>query len=166
MDKEIQALEKNHTWDVTTLPPGKSPINCKWVYKVKLNIDGSVERFKSRLVAKGYTQRKGLDFLETFSLVAKTVSVRVLLALVATKQWPLHQLDINNAFHHGNLDEEVYMTLPPGFHSKGEYVSAFSSSSSATPKVCKLVKSLYGLRQASRQWYTKLLATITQLGFV
>ena len=85
MDKEIQALEMNHTWDVTSLPPGKSPIGCKWVYKVKLNLDGSVERFEARLVAKGYTQREGLDFLETFSLVAKTVSVRVLLALAAAR---------------------------------------------------------------------------------
>ena len=82
---------------------------------------------------------EGLDFLETFSLVAKTVSVRVL-------KWPLHQLDINNTFLHGDLDEEVYMTLPPGFHNKGECVS----DSSIAPRVCKLVKSLYGLRQASR----------------
>ena len=107
MDKEVQALETNHTWDVTTLPPGKLPIGCKWVYKVKLNPDGSVERSKARLVAKGYTQREGLDFLETFSPVAKTVSVRVLLALAAAKSWPLHQLDINNAFLHGDLEEEV-----------------------------------------------------------
>ena len=85
MDKEIQALEQNHTWDVTNLPPGKLPIGCKWVYKVKLNLDGSVERFNARLVAKGYPQREGLDFLETFSLVAKIVSVRVLLALTVAK---------------------------------------------------------------------------------
>ncbi|XP_075670230.1 uncharacterized protein LOC142640000 [Castanea sativa] len=166
MDKEIQALEQNHTWDVTTLPPGKSLIGCKWVYRVKLNPDGSVERFKARLVAKGYTQREGLDFLETFSPVAKIVSVRVLLALAAARQWPLHQLDIDNAFLHGDLDEEVYMTLPPGFHSKGESISASLVAPSAAPKVCKLIKSLYGLRQASRQWYTKLSATIKELGFV
>ena len=156
MDLEIQALENNHTWDVTTLPHDKFPIGCKWVYKIKFNLDGSIEMYKARLVAKGYTQREGLDFLETFSPVAKTISVRVLIALAAARSWPLHQLDINNAFLHGDLDEEVYMTLPPGFHSKGE-----CSASSSGPKVCKLVKSLYGLRQASRQWYTKLSATIT-----
>ena len=85
MDREIQALEQNHTWDVTTLSPSKSPIGCKWVYKVKLNPNGIVERFKARPVAKGYTQREGLDFLETFSPIAKIVSVRVLLALAIAK---------------------------------------------------------------------------------
>ena len=159
MDKEIQALEATKTWVLTPLPPGKRPIGCKWVYRVKLNPDGNVERYKARLVAKGYTQREGLDFLETFSLVARTVLVRVLIALASAKGWPLHQLDINNVFLHGNLDEEVYMDLSPGYHSKGE-------SNSATPMVCKLVKSLYGLMQASRQWNAKLSATILDLGFI
>ena len=121
MDKEIQALEQNHTWELTSLPPGKTPIGCKWVYRINLKSDGigPVERYKARLVAKGYTQREGLDFIETFSPMAKAVSVRVLIALPIARSWPLHQLDINNAFLHGDLDEEVYMTLPPGFHSKG-----------------------------------------------
>ena len=119
MDKEIQTLEQTHTWVLTPLPPGKRPIGCKWVYRVKLNPDGTIERYKARLVAKGYTQRERLDFSETFSPVAKTVSVRVLIALASTKGWPLYQLDINNAFLHGDLDEEVYMDLPLVFTARG-----------------------------------------------
>ena len=119
MDKEIQALEQTHTWVLTPLPPGKRPIGCKWVYRVKLNPNGTIERYKARLVAKGYTQRERLDFSETFSPVAKTVSVRDLIALASTKGWPLYQLDINNAFLHGDLDEEVYMDLPLVFTARG-----------------------------------------------
>ena len=158
MDKEIHALETTHTWVLTPLPLGKIPIDCKWVYRVKLNLNGSVKRYKARFVAKGYTQREGLYFFETFSLVAKTVSIRVLIALASAQRWPLHQLDINNAFLHGDLEEEGYIELPLGYHSKGE-------STSSAPMVCNLAKSLYGLKQASRQWNAKLFATISALGF-
>jgi hypothetical protein len=154
MQAEITALETNNTWIVTTLPPNKHPIGCKWVYKVKHKSDGSIERYKARLVAKGYTQCEGLDYHETFSPVAKMTTVRVFLALAAAKGWLLHQLDVNNAFLHGDLDEEVYMTMPPGFAVNGE------------SKVCKLTKSLYGLKQASRNWFSKFSTALVDLGFI
>ena len=105
MIDEINALEHNKTWDLAILPPNKTTIGCKWVYQVKFKADGSVERYKARLVAKGYTQQEGLDFFDTYSPVAKMTTVRVLLAIAAAKQWYLHQLDVNNAFLHGDLNE-------------------------------------------------------------
>ena len=154
MDKEIEALEVTNTWSLVPLPPGKSPIGCKWVYRVKYLPDGSIERYKARLVAKGFAQKFGLDYSETFSPVAKFVSVRIVLTLTAVKGWFLHQIDVNNAFLHGDLNEDVYMCLPPSFHSKGTNV------------VCKLNKSFYSLKQASRQWFDKFSTTILQMGFV
>uniref|UniRef100_A0A2N9J2J6 Reverse transcriptase Ty1/copia-type domain-containing protein n=1 Tax=Fagus sylvatica TaxID=28930 RepID=A0A2N9J2J6_FAGSY len=107
MTKELAALEANHTWVLTSLPPGKHPIGCKWVYKIKFKSDGSIERYKARLVAKGYNQLEGIDYAETFSPVAKLVTVRCFIALAATQGWSITQLDVNNAFLHGDLDEEA-----------------------------------------------------------
>ncbi|KAK3005742.1 hypothetical protein RJ639_017145 [Escallonia herrerae] len=114
MAKEISALEANNTWTLMPLPSGKRAIDSKWVYKVKFHPDGTVERYKARLVAKGYNQIEGLDFHETFAPVAKLVTVRCLLAIASIKKWELHQLDVNNAFLHGDLEEEVYMKIPQG----------------------------------------------------
>jgi len=158
MGMEITALEDNGTWVVCSLPVGKKAVGCKWVYKIKLNADGSLERYKARLVAKGYTQTEGLDYVDTFSPVAKLTTVKLLIAVAAAKGWSLSQLDISNAFLNGSLDEEIYMTLPPGYSPR-------QGDSFPPNAVCRLKKSLYGLKQASRQWYLKFSESLKALGF-
>ena len=103
MQAELDAMEANNTWSLTVLPKDKHSIGCKWIYKIKYRSDGSIERYKARLIAKGYTQQEGLDFIEIFSLVAKLVTVKVLLALAASHNWILVQLDVNNAFLNDDL---------------------------------------------------------------
>ncbi|KAJ9673153.1 hypothetical protein PVL29_026432 [Vitis rotundifolia] len=137
MLEEIRALEDNHTWKLVDLPQGKKVVSCKWVFAVKVNTDGSVARLKARLVARGYAQTYGVDYSDTFSLVAKLNSVQLFISIVASQQWMIHQLDIKNAFLHGDLEEEVYMEQPLGFVAQGEY-----------EKVCYLKKALYGLKQS------------------
>jgi len=152
MHKEIQALLDNNTWDFVDLPPGKKAINSKWVYKVKLHSDGTLERLKARLVIRGFTQQYGVDYQEVFSPVVKMATIRAVIALAAAKGWGLYQLDVNNAFLHGDLDEVVYMTVPQGIPNP-------------TNKVYRLRKSLYGLKQASRQRFQKLSSTLSSLGY-
>ncbi|KAL0416927.1 UNVERIFIED_CONTAM: Retrovirus-related Pol polyprotein from transposon RE2 [Sesamum latifolium] len=152
MEDEIQALEQNHTWVLTTLPAGKKPISCKWVFKTKLKADDSVESYKARLVAKGYNQIEGIDYTDSFSPVAKAVTVRLFLTLSAANSWALQQLDINNAFLHGFLDEDLYMSPPEGYQV-------------APGLVCKLERSLYGLKHASRQWNVELTVKLQEYGF-
>jgi len=144
MKEELKALEDNKIWFINELPLGKIATGCRWVYKVKHKVDDFIERYEAHLVAKGYTQIEGLDFLDTFAPVAKLTTLRLLLALATTNNWTLKQLDVNNVFLHGELDEEVYMVLPPGLHS------------SSTNLVSCLRKSLYGLKQEERQLYAKL----------
>ena len=111
----MATLEANNTWFITTLPLGKKAIGCRWVYKIKHKFDGSFERYKACLVANGYTQLKGIDYDETFSPTAKMVTIHCLLALVVAQHWSLHQFDVHNVILHGDLSEEIYMSLPIGF---------------------------------------------------
>ena len=120
-------------------PKGKNVVGCKWVYKVKLKADGTVDRYKARLVAKGYKQRYGIDYEDTFSPVVKAATIRLILSIDVSKGWSLCQLDVQNAFLQGVLEEEVYMRQPPGYANKTR--SNF---------VCRLDKAIYGLKWAPR----------------
>lgn len=154
MQAEISALENTGTWKLVDLPPNVKPIGCKWIYKIKHHADGSIERYRARLVAKGYTQVEGLDYFDTYSPVAKLTTVRTVIALASINHWHIHQLDVNNAFLHGDLQEDVYMLVPPGI------------TTSKPNQVCKLLKSLYGLKQASRKWYEKLTSLLIQHQYI
>ncbi|KAK4390220.1 Retrovirus-related Pol polyprotein from transposon RE2 [Sesamum angolense] len=126
---------------------------CRWIYKIKLRPDGTIERCKARLVAKGFSQVEGIDYNDCFAPVAKTVTVRLFLAVAAGRGWPLHHLDVNNAFLHGSLDEVIYMDAPEGYKIP-------------PGQVCRLKKSLYGLKQASRQWNQEFTNKIKAYGFI
>ncbi|RVW22233.1 Retrovirus-related Pol polyprotein from transposon TNT 1-94 [Vitis vinifera] len=136
-------------------PPGKKPVGCRWIYTVKYKTDGSIERFKARLVAKWYTQTYGIDYIETFAPIAKINTVRVLLSLAANLDWPLQQFNVKNAFLHDELFEEVYMDLPPGC----------MVSEKQCQKVCKLKKSLYGLKQSPRAWFGRFTKSMRAFGY-
>jgi hypothetical protein len=153
MEEEMTALDRNHTWALVDRPPGLKPVGCRWVFAVKYHPDGTIERYKARLVAKGFTQTYGIDYEETFAPVAKISSVRVLISLAAIHHWPLYQLDIKNAFLHGDLQQPVYMEQPPGFVAQG-----------GSSKVCRLQKALYGLKQSPKAWFDKLSRALVQFG--
>ncbi|RVW95334.1 Retrovirus-related Pol polyprotein from transposon TNT 1-94 [Vitis vinifera] len=155
MKDEMSSMKCNDVWDLVELPNGVKTIGCKWVFKTKKDSLGNIERYKARLVAKGFTQKEGIDYTETFSPVSKKDSLRIILALVAHFDLELQQMDVKTAFLNGELEEEVYMKQPEGF-----------PSSDGEQLVCKLKKSIYGLKQASRQWYLKFHNIISSFGFV
>ena len=127
----MDSKSENKVWTLTDAPDGVKPIRCKWVFKKKTDMEGKVVTYKARLVAKGYRQRQGVDYDETFSPVAMTKSIRILLAIAAHYDYEIWQMDVKTTFLNGNLTEEVYMTQPEGFTSKD------------SNKVCKLQKSIY-----------------------
>lgn len=154
ISEEISALEKNETWFLEELPSGKRTINCKWIFKIKRDKDGNIERYKARLVAKGCSQRKGFDYNETYAPVARMTTMRTLMAIVIQEDLIVYQMDVKNAFLHGKLKEEIYMEVPPGYNKFNKDL------------VCKLNKSIYGLKQASRAWNEMFDKVVKQLGLI
>lgn len=155
MIDEINSHIKNHTWDLSNAPSDFNVVGCQWVFTIKRRADGTIERYKARLVDKGYTQQPGVDFQDTFSHVVKPATIIIVLSTAVTRNWPLRQVDVNNAFLQGTLNEEVYMKQPPGFQDKDN-----------PQAVCRLRKALYGLKQAPRTWYTEWQTFIIHSGFV
>ena len=144
MQSEYVSLMKNDTWKLVKLPENRNTIGCKWVFKIKRNADGSIDRYKARLVAQGYSQKEGIDFEETFSPVARFTSIRTILAIANELNLEVHQMDVQTAFLHGKVSDEIYMEQPRGYEKSGN-----------ENLVCKLEKGLYGLKQASRCWFLK-----------
>ncbi|WVZ67439.1 hypothetical protein U9M48_016514 [Paspalum notatum var. saurae] len=155
MEHKFHALQANKTWTLVPRPPSARVITGKWVFKHKLNADGSLERYKARWVVRGFNQRPGIDFSETFSPVVKPAMIRTVLTLIATHAWPAHQLDVSNAFLHGTLSEQVYCQQPTGF-----------TDPQRPDDVYLLSRSLYGLRQAPRVWFEHFTKHVISLGFM
>ena len=155
MKDEMNSMSQNKVWELVDLPPGRKSIRNKWVFKVKRKADGQIDKYKARLVAKGFTQQEGVDYEETFSPVVRFASIRILLAIVAHMDLELHQMDVKTAFLNGELDEEIYMDQPKGFQVVGQ-----------ERKVCRLQRSIYGLKQSSRQWYFRFHQAVTSNDFV
>ena len=154
MVDEMASLHKNDAWDLVELPAARKPIGSKWVFKKKMNVEGKVEKYKARLVAKGYSQVPGIDFGDIFSPVAKVTSIRLLLSVAAAFDFKVEKMDVKTSFLYGDLEEEIYMKQPKGFMVKGK-----------KELVCRLKKSLYGLKQSPRMWYQKFDTFIQGLGF-
>lgn len=155
MNKEINSIAENKVWTLTELPNDIKPVNCKWVYKTKRDGEGNVESYKARLVAQGYSQIEGIDYDQTFAPVARFESIRTLLSLAVQYDLKLHQMDVQNAFLNGKLEENIFIRQPKGFIVSGKENC-----------YCKLNKSLYGLKQSSRCWNSELNAYLVKLGFI
>lgn len=155
LEEEFSALLQNNTWELVPRPTQVNIVTGKWIFKHKFRADGSLERYKARWVLGGFTQRPGIDFDGTFSPVVKPATVRTVLSLALSRGWPVHQLDVKNAFLHGTLSETVFAAQPTGFEDPTH-----------PGYVCRLNKSLYGLKQTPRAWYSRFATFILSLGFV
>ncbi|KAG7563872.1 Integrase catalytic core [Arabidopsis suecica] len=154
MNEEIKMIEKNRTWSLVEKPEKKNVISVKWIYRIKTDANGVPFKYKARLVARGFSQEYGVDYLETFAPVSRHDTIRAVLALAAQMQWKLYQMDVKSAFLNGELEEEIYVAQPPGFIVEGE-----------EEKVLRLRKALYGLKQAPRAWYGRIDSYFLQHGF-
>tara|TARA_B100000513_G_scaffold134466_1_gene60444 strand:- start:24 stop:4298 length:4275 start_codon:yes stop_codon:yes gene_type:complete len=158
MNEEIKQLEKRNTWKWVPLPSNRKAISSKWVYKIKENADGSIERYKARLVARGFTQEYGIDYNETFAPVVRSTTKRIMMAIAATEGWKIKQLDIKSAFVNATVEEDIYMKPPEGMEVKKDKQGN---------KLClKLERALYGLKQAGRNWYENLEKWLLSQNFV
>ncbi|CAI7865894.1 unnamed protein product [Closterium sp. NIES-53] len=152
MESELKSIEENGTWELVELPEGRKAITSKWLFKIKSDADGKIERYKSRLVAKGYQQKEKVDYKELFAPVVKPTTLRTLLAGAAIKGWVVKQMDVTTAFLNGVLEEDIFMAQPEGFDD-------------GTGRVLRLKKALYKLKQAPRQWYSRLQGVLEEIGF-
>jgi transposase InsO family protein len=154
MTEEYQSIIKNDVWEVVPKPKNKDVVSSKWIYKIKHAADESIEKYKARFVARGFSQKEGIDYEETFAPVARYTSIRTIIALAAKMKWKLHQMDVKTTFLNGVIEEEVYIEQPQGFEVEDRKTH-----------VCRLKKALYGLKQAPRAWYGRIDSFLTSLGF-
>jgi hypothetical protein len=154
MEAEFHALQANNTWTLVPKPPSQNVISCKWVFSVKENYDGSIDKLKARLVARGFTQQYGINYMETFSRVVKPATMCLVLSLAVSRGWDIHQIDISNVFLHGFLDESAYMQQPLDFQDP-----------SWPHHICKFSKAIYGLKQSLHAWYSRLSDRLCRLSF-
>ncbi|GJV44927.1 zinc finger, CCHC-type containing protein, partial [Tanacetum coccineum] len=152
IDDEIGSIMENNTWVLSDLPPGCKPLGCKWIFKRKMKVDGTIDKFKARLVIQGFRQKERIDYFDTYAPVVRITTIRLLFSF---GYLVIHQMDVQTTFLNGDLDEQVYMKQPEGFVTPGN-----------EHKVCKLVKSLYGLKQAPKQWHQKFEEVVLSSGFL
>ena len=155
MIEKLNSINRNNTWKLTVLPANKKAIDVKWIFKLKLKPNGEVAKHKARLVARGFMQKAGMDYFEVYAPVARLETVRLIVAITCGSNWPMHHLDVKSAFLNGPLDEEVYVTHPPGFKIKGK-----------ENMVYKLYKTLYGPKQAPRAWNKRIDSFLVKQDFV
>ncbi|GJY43093.1 zinc finger, CCHC-type containing protein [Tanacetum coccineum] len=155
INDEMDSIMGNNTWVLADLPPSCKPFGCKWIFKRKLMVDGTIEKFKARLVIHGFRQKSGIDYFDTYALVARISTIRLVIAMSSIHNLIIHQMDVKIAFLNGELDEKVYMNQPQGFSMLGN-----------ENKVCKLIKSLYGLKHAPKQWHQKFDEVVLSNGYL